>query len=143
MALLFAADRVDHVEAEIVPNLMDGVTVITDRYDHSSVAYQSITGGGGEETLSWVKEINRHARRPDLTIVLDIEPAVSAKRRADRGGGRELYDDETLQEELCSFYKGIEAHFPNDNVVHVDASGSVEETADAIMHQILVLRNEA
>src|SRR5688572_15881873 len=42
MALLFAADRVDHVEAEILPNLMDGVSVISDRYVHSSVAYQSI-----------------------------------------------------------------------------------------------------
>ena len=40
LALLFAADRVDHLESEIVPNLRDGVIVVSDRYDHSSVAYQ-------------------------------------------------------------------------------------------------------
>src|SRR5690606_18811113 len=51
MALLFAADRMDHVEASITPNLMDGVTVISDRYYHSSVAYQSITGGGEPDTI--------------------------------------------------------------------------------------------
>src|SRR5512139_742195 len=49
MALLFAADRLDHVEAEIAPNLADGVTVVSDRYDYSSVAYQSVTAGGGIE----------------------------------------------------------------------------------------------
>jgi dTMP kinase len=45
MALLFAADRLDHLEAEVVPNLMDGVTVVSDRYDLSSIAYQSVSGG--------------------------------------------------------------------------------------------------
>src|SRR6185436_18255969 len=94
MALLFAADRLDHLEATIHPNLMDGVTVLSDRYDHSSVAYQSITGGGEPETVKWVREINRHARRPDLTIVLDVDPAESSKRRRERAVGRELYDDE-------------------------------------------------
>ena len=81
MALLFGADRMDHLEATVHPNLMDGVTVISDRYDYSSVAYQSVTGGGEPETVQWIREINRHARRPDLTIVLDVDPATSAKRR--------------------------------------------------------------
>lgn len=41
MALLFAADRMDHLESEIIPNLVDGVTVLCDRYYYSSIAYQS------------------------------------------------------------------------------------------------------
>src|SRR5215472_4321878 len=46
MALLFAADRVDHVEAEIEPALAKGSVIVSDRYDASSLAYQSVTSGG-------------------------------------------------------------------------------------------------
>ena len=47
MALLFAADRMDHVESEIEPFLLAGGTVISDRYDASSLAYQSVISGRG------------------------------------------------------------------------------------------------
>lgn len=135
MALLFAADRVDHIESTIVPNLMDGVTVISDRYYHSSVAYQSITGGSEPETIAWVKEINKHARKPDLTIVLDIPPEVSARRRADRAGGREIFDDFELQQQISAFYHRIDEHFPGEPIVHVNSARSVEEVhADIVAH---------
>ena len=135
MALLFAADRVDHIEATITPNLMDGVTVISDRYYHSSVAYQSVTGGGEPDVVAWVKEINKHARKPDLTIVLDIPPEVSARRRVDRAGGHEIFDDFDLQKQISAFYKEIDQHFPGENIVHVDSARSVEDVrADVLMH---------
>ncbi len=142
MALLFAADRLDHVEAEITPNLIDGVTVISDRYDHSSVAYQTITGGGGPEVMAWIKEINRFARRPDLTIVLDIPPEIAARRRLERMRGREIYDDDDLQRQLTAFYHEIETHFPNDRVVHVDADRDTEAVAADVMKHVKVLRGE-
>ncbi|MBZ0119129.1 MAG: dTMP kinase [Sandaracinaceae bacterium] len=142
MALLFGADRLDHLEATIHPNLMDGVTVISDRYDHSSVAYQSITGGGEPETIEWVRQINRHARRPDLTIVLDVNPNEAARRRKERATGRELYDDEELQQELAGFYLNIEKHFPGDSIVHVDAMRSIEEVAAEVLVAVERLRGE-
>ncbi len=142
MALLFAADRTDHCESEIVPNLMDGVTVVSDRFDYSSVAYQSITGGGGDEVVNWVATLNKHARRPDLTIVLDVPPEVAAKRRLTRTAGREMYDDGELQEALASFYSSIETHFPDDMIVHVDADRDVEVVAAEIMRHVRRLRNE-
>src|SRR5579883_392989 len=58
MALLFAADRLDHLAREILPELMAGHHVITDRYYHSSFAYQ-----GQESDLSWVQQLNQRARR--------------------------------------------------------------------------------
>jgi len=143
MALLFAADRLDHLEATVHPNLMDGVTVISDRYDHSSVAYQSVTGGGEEETVAWVREINRHARRPDLTIVLDVTPDEAARRRKERSAGREIYDDTELQSQLAEFYADIERHFPNDAIVHIDATREVEAVAEDVLHHVKVLRGEA
>ena len=142
MALLFAADRVDHIESSIVPNLMDGVTVISDRYYHSSVAYQSVTGGSDDETIAWVKEINKHARKPDLTIVLDISPEASAKRRVDRGGGREMFDDNDLQRQIGAFYDRIDAHFPGENLVHVDSSRSMADVHQDVMGHVRRLRGE-
>ncbi len=142
MALLFAADRMDHIESTIVPNLMDGVTVISDRYYHSSVAYQSITGGGGEPTVRWVKELNRHAREPDLTIVLDLPPDVAARRRNERAGGREMFDDLELQAQFGEFYRSIDSHFPDETIVHVDSARSMEEVRADVMAHVRRARGE-
>src|SRR3954452_22746878 len=87
MALLFAADRLDHLEAEVLPRLREGTMVISDRYDLSSLAYQSATapagGGAGriDDVVGWIRELNRSARRPDLTLVLDVTADVAATRR--------------------------------------------------------------
>lgn len=142
MAALFAADRLDHLEATIHPNLMDGVTVISDRYDHSSVAYQSVTAGGEPETVAWVRELNRHARRPDLTIVLDVSPDEAARRRKERAAGREIYDATELQQQLAEFYRDIERHFPGDRIVHVEAEGSVDEVHAEVLRQVKIVRGE-
>jgi dTMP kinase len=142
MALLFAADRMDHVESSIVPNLMDGVTVLSDRYYHSSVAYQSITGGGDAEAVEWVKALNRHARRPDLTIVLDVPDEVAAKRRATRTAGREMFDDLELQAQLAAFYRDIDQHFPGERIAHVSADRPVDEVAADVMAHVKRLRGE-
>jgi len=77
LALLFAADRVDHLEAEVMPNLRDGVIVVSDRYDHSSVAYQGASTDD-PSVVAWIRAINAKARRPDLTLVLDVPAAVAA-----------------------------------------------------------------
>lgn len=77
-ALLFAADRIHHVEAFIKPWLMEGKIVVSDRYLESSIAYQ--TSQGLEE--DWILLINRGAIKPDLSIILDIDPEISLKRKA-------------------------------------------------------------
>lgn len=143
MALLFAADRLDHVEAEIVPNLGDGVTVISDRYVHSSVAYQSVTSGGGDDTVAWVREINRQARKPDLTIVLDVSAEVAHARRADRARARELYEDDELQRKLADFYRAIDGTFPGERIVHIDGSAPPDEVAAQVLAAVRALRGEA
>jgi len=142
MALLFASDRLDHLEATIHPNLMDGVTVISDRYDYSSVAYQSVTAGEEPGTVEWVREINRHARRPDLTIVLDVDPEEAAKRRKERQAGREIYDGSELQHQLASFYKDIDQHFPDDPIVHIDAMRDIDAVAADVLEAVRELRGD-
>jgi dTMP kinase len=76
-ALLFASDRVDHIEHFIKPWLNSRNIVVSDRYLESSVSYQ--TAQGLEE--QWVLSINKYALAPDVTIILDIDPAISLKRK--------------------------------------------------------------
>ena len=80
-ALLFAADRLDHWETLIKPSLEANKIVISDRYVESSLIYQTVTG----LELEWVAEINKYAQKPDLTIILDIDPEVGLERKATLG----------------------------------------------------------
>src|SRR5262245_48963099 len=54
MALLFAADRLDHLDSEVIPSLRTGEWVISDRYDLSSLAYQSLTAPSAEQVIPWI-----------------------------------------------------------------------------------------
>lgn len=128
MALLFAADRMDHVESDIEPFLATGGVVVSDRYDASSLAYQSVSSGrGGEKAVEWIRQLNRHAMRPDLTIVLDLAPDLAAVRRQGRGEPAQLYEQNEVQRALAVFYRDLAAHMPDDKVVVVDGTGSVED----------------
>ncbi|GAG98349.1 unnamed protein product, partial [marine sediment metagenome] len=74
-ALLFAADRVLHFENQIKKKMEEGYIIISDRYIESSIAYQS--SQSEEITIEWVKNLNLFAGKPDLTIILDIDPKIS------------------------------------------------------------------
>lgn len=85
-ALIYAADRAHHVETVVRPALDRGAVVITDRYLDSSIAYQS---GGRDLPGHEVEHLSLWAAkglRPDITILLDLEPAAAAARRAGADG---------------------------------------------------------
>jgi dTMP kinase len=127
MALLFAADRMDHVESEIEPFLQQGGVVISDRYDASSLAYQSVSSGThAGEAVTWIRALNRHARRPDLTIVLDVSPEIAAERRLRRGDAAQIYEQNELQRALGAFYRELPRHTPEDRIAIIDANSSVD-----------------
>ena len=75
-ALMFAADRIDHVENEILPALKDGQLVVSDRYLYSSLAYQGAAG----LDLSWIEKINQFALVPDFGVYIDVDPKVVMQR---------------------------------------------------------------
>jgi dTMP kinase len=75
-ALLFAADRIEHVENMIKPALQEGKIVISDRYVYSSLAYQGAAG----LDLGWIEEINKFAILPDFAVYIDIPAEVVFER---------------------------------------------------------------
>ncbi len=133
MALLFAADRMDHVESEIDPYVAQGIVVISDRYEASSLAYQSLSrGAAAEEAIEWIRAINGHARRPDLTVVLDVPAELAADRRAGRGEAAQLYEQDEMQRALATFYRDLPRHMPQDRIAMVDGTGSVEAVEERV-----------
>jgi len=75
-ALLFAADRFEHVETSIKPALSKGQMVVSDRYLYSSLAYQGAAG----LNLEWIEKINAHSILPDLAVFIDVEPETVIQR---------------------------------------------------------------
>jgi dTMP kinase len=115
--LLFAADRLDHMQREVEPKLAAGVTVISDRWYHSSLAYQ---GTGADR--DWIAMLNARARRPDLTIFLQVRPEVAAKRRAAARRKEELFEDLRMQQEVDAGYRAT--------IAELQAAGERIETID-------------
>jgi dTMP kinase len=136
MALLFAADRLDHLDSTVIPALRDGAIVVSDRYDLSSVAYQSATAPGGEEAMPWIRQLNACALRPDLTVVINVPLEVAEARRASRGGKEEMFEKRALQERLVELYARAEELTPGDNIVHVSGIGEQPEVAARIIEAV-------
>ncbi|GAC1558219.1 MAG: dTMP kinase [Polyangiales bacterium] len=142
MALLFAADRMQHLQHEIEPHLAAGDVVLCDRYVASSIAYQSASVGGGAadeqaEWMRWIARINGRARVPDRTIVLDLDPAIAATRRARRGTETELFERLELQRRVQQAYRALAANGLAGPIDFVDATPPVEEVHHAILDLVL------
>lgn len=107
LALLFAADRLDHLQYTVLPRLQEGVTVICDRYTLSSFAYQM---GRDRASLDWLRAINGRSLQPDLTIFLHSEVAVCDGRRQLRNRwSQELFEkNEILQQVSANYLYAIE-----------------------------------
>jgi len=80
LALMFTADRADHVDSVIKPALEDGKAVISDRYFYSTIAYQSAQGVDEK----WLAQLNSFAPEPDVVIVLEVPADQALSRINDR-----------------------------------------------------------
>lgn len=83
-AVLFAAARLDHVNQLIAPNLASGKWVISDRFHDSTRAYQGLTGGVDEKLIRGLEELALNGHKPDLTIILDMDPEIAFRRIQER-----------------------------------------------------------
>ena len=85
-ALLFAAARSDHVERKILPALDAGQWVICDRFVDSSRAYQGGAGGLSDADVMALHQVGSHGLLPDLTVLIEVSPAIAAARASARDG---------------------------------------------------------
>jgi dTMP kinase len=132
MALLFAADRLDHLQREIEPNLAAGTSVVSDRYLLSSLAYQA-----EEADREWVAGLARGVLNPDLTILLDLPVEVAARRRAAAGRPIERYDADSYLAKVAANYRELARQDPS--VVVLDGTCSKDEVTQALCRALAPL----
>jgi dTMP kinase len=126
-ALLFAADRIEHVRNEVVPALNKGFLVISDRYVYSSLAYQGSAG----LSLEWIEAINRHALKPDLAIFIDVTPETVMQRLSRKKSVMETLE---IQRKVREVYLKFVA---NDALVRIDGEKPVAELSEALHSRVL------
>lgn len=105
-ALLFAADRADHVERVVRPALERGAIVLTDRHVDSSIAYQSGGRGLPAEQIAALSHFATDGLKPDITILLDLDPATARRRQEGRIDG-----PDRLESESADFHARVRAVF--------------------------------
>ncbi|MBE0520479.1 dTMP kinase [Candidatus Bathyarchaeota archaeon] len=126
-ALLFAADRFEHVEKEVIPALNEGKLVVSDRYVYSSLAYQGAAG----LDLKWIEKINEHAIRPDLAVFIDVEPETVIQRLKPKKSVMENLGTQRKVREV--YVKFVE----KGELVKIDGNNSKQEVADNILTVVL------
>jgi len=134
-ALLFAAARSDHVERLIRPALAEGKWVICDRFLDSSRAYQGGEGGLTDADILTLHRLGSGGLLPDLTLLIEVPPAVAAERTAardvdgpDRIGGRDAAYHAKVAACFAAFAEAEPRRF-----ARIDSSGTREATHGLIM----------
>jgi dTMP kinase len=127
--LLFAADRTDHIQREVTPALEAGSIVISDRWYHSSLAYQ---GTGADR--AWIRVLNQRALVPDLTVFLRVRAEVAAARRVAAGRAQELFEDLPMQQRVAAGYESVLAELGvgGEKIEALDGEAATDEVTAAI-----------
>jgi dTMP kinase len=138
--LLYAADKAEHVDTVVMPALQRGEVVITDRYVDSTLAYQ---GAGRALDLAEVEQVARWATRdlrPDLTVVLDLEPVHGLSRFDER---------DRIEGEAPEFFVRTREAFlalaavDPDHYLVVDAARPADEIAEVVLTRVQPLLEKA
>ncbi len=141
-SLLFYAARADHLEHTIRPALDGGRWVLCDRFTDSTRVYQ---GHAGKLDIGILDDLDRivvGATRPDLTLVLDIDPAVGIarveRRRQDRAKAKSDHEADRFEGRTLSFHEALREGFRKlakmepDRCVLINAHEPVDEIAQAV-----------
>lgn len=131
--LLFCAARADLVSRVIRPALERGRTVVCDRFADSTVAYQGVARGLGIVKVRELSEIATDGLAPDLTILLEVDPAVGLGRA--RSDDRFEAEGLRFQQLVAEGYADIARREPQ-RVVVIDGDGSPEEVHRRVMEAV-------
>jgi dTMP kinase len=139
-ALLYAADKAEHVDTVVQPALDRGEIVVTDRYVDTTLAYQ---GAGRELRIEEVEAVARwatHGLRPHLTVVMDVDPRDGLGRFE----GRDRIEAESLEfhDRARQSFLDLAAADPEHYLV-LDAHGSLDDLAAAVLERVQPLLGQA
>jgi dTMP kinase len=139
--LLFYADRAQHLARCVEPALADGKVVLLDRFDDSTRAYQGAQGIPDAQ-LDPLRRLVLGARKPDLTVVLDLDPEVSLRRVAARNGADTEFRETRFDQEALAFHLEVRRRFQEiaraepGRVALVDAQGDPGQVEAAVWARV-------
>jgi dTMP kinase len=128
-ALLFSADRVEHVQNEILPALEEGKIVVCDRYLYSTLAYQGSAG----LSLDWIKTINARALQPDFALFIDVPPERVLERLKRKKSVMETLETQRKVREI--YLKFVE----KGELIRIDGDKPREVVANSLFNTVLDL----
>jgi dTMP kinase len=136
-ALLYAADRAHHVATVVRPALARGSVVISDRYVDSSLAYQGAGRTLPVQEISWLSSWATGGLKPDLVVLLDVDPSVGLTRVSSRGLGRDRLESESraFHERVRYAFLDLAAADPKRYLV-LDAARPPAEISDAVATRV-------
>ncbi|WP_212834105.1 dTMP kinase [Catellatospora sp. TT07R-123] len=138
-ALLYAADRAHHVTTVVRPALARGAVVVSDRYVDSSLAYQGAGRTLPVDEISWLSAWATGGLKPDLVVLLDVDPRVGLAR-VDRRGTADRLESESLafHERVRYGFLDLAAKDPERYLV-LDATRAEDDLAEAIAARLAAL----
>ena len=133
MAELYVNDRKIHVEKIITPSLARGMHVLCDRYKYSTLAYQQTQGIPLQELM----DLHKGMPVPDLAFIFELPAQIAVERLTKDSRKRiEVFERVEFQEKLRHNYLALKEQLPNENIVIIDASKSVDEVFSQIKAEI-------
>lgn len=139
-ALLYAADRAHHVATVVRPALARGAVVISDRYVDSSLAYQGAGRILPVQEVAWLSSWATGGLKPDLVVLLDLDPAAGLRRALGRGMGKD-----TLESESLAFHERVRYAFldlavaDSGRYLVLDAERESAHLASLVLERVLEL----
>jgi len=138
--LLYAADRAQHIEEELKPNLATGKYILCDRYTDSTIAYQGYGRGLNMSIINQLNQISTGGLESDLTIWLDVDVEVGLSRKR----GQATLD--RIEQETISFHRRVQQGYTElagsypSRIMRVDGTSSqdiVQKSIQEILHNRL------
>jgi dTMP kinase len=137
LSLLFAADRADHFRTVVAPALAAGITVISDRWYHSALAYQRAA-----VDRDWIVELHRPTRAPDVTILLEVRPEIGQARRSAAERPAELFHELRIQQQVVLGYRATvsELRAAGERIEVIDGERAVAAVSSAVLRALGMAR---
>lgn len=136
LLLIYAARR-SHLKETIWPALKCGTWVISDRFADSSRAFQGVAGELGLPLVDSIHNIVVGDFKPDLTLILDLDPEISLARAEQRGGGEDRFEKKGLayQQRVREGFRGIVLNSPDLHCL-IDANRTIHEVSCEIIRRV-------
>jgi dTMP kinase len=138
-ALLFAASRRQHLVEKILPALDNNTVVLCDRYVDSSLVYQGIARGLGIDEVFSINQFAIENHLPDLTIFVDVVPAVALARvfnNANREVNRLDLETRNFHDMTYHGYQSLLKKFP-DRIIAINGDDSIENVSQSTINVIM------